>query len=98
MTDYNTRQLNLMLRNLDAIDNRTVNLGNIKARLEGLLNALEDVEKHWRNAFFKQWGVLEDVYADALDQNLQEIPIEHMTLVNDAIREIRKLIGHNLSE
>jgi hypothetical protein len=61
--------------------------------LDGLQNALRDVDAKWQNAFLKQWGVLERVYADALDKNLKEIPNEHMALINRAIQEIRRLIS-----
>jgi len=93
MTDYDSRQLNLMIERLDAFERKAINLGHLVSSLDGLQNALRDVDGQWRNAFLKQWGVLEDVYADALDKNLKEIPNEYIALINRAIQEIRRLIS-----
>jgi hypothetical protein len=85
-----------MLEKLDAFDKKATPLGSLISGLDGLLNALEGADEQWKNAFLKQWGVLEDVYANALDKTFAAIPIGHMMLVNKAIGEIRKLIAQKL--
>jgi len=96
MTDYNARQYNLMLQTLDAFESKSIELGSLVSTLDGLQNALEEVDSSWRSAFLKQWGVLEDVYADLLYRDLKEIPDQHMLLLNKAIREIKRLVAERL--
>jgi hypothetical protein len=71
-------------------------LGGLISDLDGLLNALEGVDDQWKNAFLKQWGVLEDVYANALYKTFPAIPSGHMVLVLKATAEIRKLVAQKL--
>lgn len=93
MTDYDVRQFNLMIERLDAFEQKAIDLGHLVSSLDGLQNTLQDIDANWKNAFLKQWGVLEDVYADALDKKLRVIPIEHAILINRATKEIRRLIS-----
>ncbi|WP_145927357.1 hypothetical protein [Bradyrhizobium neotropicale] len=96
MTEYDARQLSLMIDELDAFDKKAINLPHLVSSLDGLQSALEDVDASWKIAFLKQWGVLEDVNADILDRNLTEFPKEHARLLTSAIQEIRKLIAQRL--
>lgn len=96
MKDYDLRQLHLMTEQLDAYGRGAMDLGALVSRLDGLQNALPDAGASWRNEFSRQWGVLEDVYADSLDKNLKEIPMEHMSLVGKAIQEIRRLVSERI--
>ncbi len=97
MTDPNARQFNLMIERLNAFEKKAITLGHLVSSLDGLQNALQDVDASWKKAFLKQWSVLEDVYADALDRNLKEIPDQHMGLLRGAIQEIRRLIAEKRS-
>jgi hypothetical protein len=96
MNTYNARQLNLMKGKLDAFDDNALSLRDLVVGLEGLLNALQDVDDVWRSSYLQRWGVLEEVYADALDKKLAEIPNEHIALINSAIKEIRELVAQKL--
>ncbi len=96
MEDYDIRQYRLMLDKLDAFGTQKLPLSNLISNLDGLLNALEDTDEQWKNAFLRQWGVLEDVYANSLDKNLQEIPGDQQVLVSKAVAEIRKLVAQNM--
>jgi len=79
-----------------AFDNEAITLGELVADLEGLLYSLENLDESWQNSFLKQWGILEDVYADALDQKLKELPSEHKALIENAIDELRKLASQKI--
>lgn len=96
MTEYDTRQLKLMINELDAFERKAIDLTHLVSTLDGLLSALEDVDTHWKNFVLKQWGVLEDVNADILDKSLTEIPNQHLSLIANAIQEIRSLISQRL--
>jgi len=85
-----------MLERMAAFDNEAITLGELVADLEGLLYSLENLDESWQNSFLKQWGILEDVYADALDQKLKELPSEHKALIENAIDELRKLASQKI--
>jgi hypothetical protein len=93
MTDYDSRQFNLMIEKVNAFEEKAINLSHLVSSLDGLQSALKGVNKQWRNSFLKQWGVLEDVHAEILDRNLKEIPDEYMSLIKGALGEIRRLIA-----
>jgi hypothetical protein len=96
MMDYDARQFNLMIETLNAYEKKAINLGHLVSSLDGLQNALEGVNSQWKNAFLKQWGVLEDVYAAILDKNLKEPPDEYKHLIEEAIQKIRRLIAERV--
>lgn len=96
LTNYDARQLRLMLEGLDAFGREAIALRDLISNLEGLLGSLESVDDPWRNAFLKKWGVLEDVYANAIDKSFPTIPTEHLALANRAIVELRRLIMQRL--
>ena len=93
MTEYNSRQFDLMLEAMDDFHRGTINIGAIISRLDSLLVALTGVDDKWMNAYRKQLGILEDVYAYALDKTLGDVPSNHMPLVNGAIAQIRQLVA-----
>lgn len=85
-----------MLDRLNTFDNKLTTLGDLIASLNGLLNAVTDIDQGWKTAFQKQWAMLEEVYADALDKDLREISAENLGLVNRAIEEIRRLVTQRI--
>lgn len=93
MTDYDSRQFNLMIEKLNAFEEKAIDFSHLVSSLDGLQSALKDVNTQWRNSFLKQWGVLEDVHAEILDRNLKEIPDGYMPLIKGALDEIRRLIA-----
>jgi hypothetical protein len=79
--DHDARQLGLMLERLDAFDRKEVSLGKLVSSLNGLLSALQDADERWKKDFLRQWGLLEDVHANALDKSFGKVPSEHLVLV-----------------
>ena len=96
MSDYDRRQYKMMLELLNAFDARIVGLHKIIADLEALLLLLQDTDKVWRNEFYKQWAMLEDVYADALDKGFKQLPPDPQKLVEDAIQGLRQLVEERI--
>jgi hypothetical protein len=70
--EYNQRQYRRMLDRLLAFEREEVRLGTLVADLEGLLNALEDIEASWKQTFLGKWGQLEDMHAVARDRGSKE--------------------------
>ena len=96
MSDYDQRQYSMMLRLLKAFDTRSVGLGKLIVDLEALLGCLQDTEKAWKNSFYRQWGMLEDVYADALDKGLEQLPPDSENLIEDDIQNLRRLVQERI--
>lgn len=85
-----------MLELLNAFDARDVGLHKIITDLEALLLLLQDTDKAWRNEFHKQWAMLEDVYADALDKGFKQLPPDSQKLVEDAAQRLRQLVQERI--
>jgi hypothetical protein len=47
-------------------------------------------------AFQQQWGVLEDVYADALDRRFTELPDAHKKPLTNAVANLKALVEEAL--
>jgi hypothetical protein len=92
MSDYDQRQYKLMLELLKAFDKRSLGLRKLIADLEALLVCLQDTDEEWKESFHKQWGRLEDVYADALDKGYKQLPQDDQTRVEDAIYHLQQLV------
>lgn len=92
MLHYDQRQYQLMAELLDNLERRTIGLKKAIPDLEGLLWSLKDVKKPWKDSFYKQWAVLEDVYASALDKGFKELPEDYQKLTDDAIRNMKGLV------
>lgn len=57
--------------------------------LEGLIAALEDISPDLRNQFLARWGLLEDLYATALDQPERQLIEINGDRLRAAVVEIR---------
>ena len=64
-SDYNQRQLRQMLGTLEDYEQGKTDLHPLISRLEGLLGCLEEPNSMWVDEFRHQWGILEEVYAEA---------------------------------
>ena len=94
--DYDSRQIRRMARQVEAFVDKVITLSELISTLDGLLSALEGVDVEWKREFQKQWGVLEDIYANAQDKSLPTIPQEHLALADKAIAAISRLIAQKL--
>ncbi len=95
MTHYDSRQFKLMLQRLVAFEMKSISLGQLVSDLEALNSALQEVDTYWSNAFLAQWSVLEDVHADALDREINDIPAP---LLERPLEEIERLISSALQK
>jgi hypothetical protein len=89
---YDQRQYKLMAESLDLYLARKISLGTLIARLEGLVDVLEEPDPNWRRAFLRKMGVLEDVYAAMLDRQAEQLDVEGERLVAEATRALSELI------
>ena|SRR6266850_8458954 len=97
MSDYNARQYGLMLEQIKQFESKQIDLKHLINGLESLLCALEKPDEKWKSAFQSKWGVLEEVYADALDKGYSELPDSHKRLVTEAVRDLQMLVNQALN-
>ncbi len=64
--------------------------------LEALLNVVENIEDEWKQRFLKEWGILEDLYADQLYEKLDEMPESDKLEIELAVENIKKLINEKI--
>ena len=67
-TDFDQRQFASMAEHLRRYEHGEADLGSLIAGLEALLLCLEGADENWKAAFRREWGILEEVYAVALDR------------------------------
>ena len=101
-TEFDQRQYALMEDHLRRYEEGGTTLGSLVAGLEALLQCLEAPEEDWINEFRRKWGILEEVYAVALDRveqggsaNVETVLKEpnNQRLVREAIENIRRLLA-----
>jgi len=95
MTHYDSRQFKLMLQRLVAFEMKSISLGQLVSGLEALNSALQEVDTYWSTAFLAQWSVLEDVHADALDREINDIPV---SLLERPLEAIERLLSSALQK
>src|SRR5438552_6557867 len=101
-TDYVQRQYASMEEHLRRYEQGLIDLGSLIAGLDALLQRLEAADEGWRNGFRSKWGILEEVYAVALDrveqglspnvETILEQP-DNRGLIKQAIESIRRLLA-----
>ncbi|MGC8559146.1 MAG: hypothetical protein ACP5O1_00530 [Phycisphaerae bacterium] len=96
MSDYDRRQFKMMLSILDAFDDRAIGLRKAIDDLEALYRSLEDTPKAWKSLFYKQWAIMEEVYAGALDKGYKQLPPDYQKLIEDAIQNLRRLVQERI--
>ncbi|MGH2731876.1 MAG: hypothetical protein ACRDJG_02850 [Actinomycetota bacterium] len=68
-----------------------VELGDLVTRLEKLINSFEGVSQETVDRFLAEWGVLEDIYAFALDQGWKRLEREDMDLIEKSLLRLSAL-------
>jgi len=92
MSDFDQRQYRLMLKSLDDFSVGHMRIDVLIANLEGLLNALRDIDEEWKQTFLHYWGQIEDERADALFRNLDSLDDHAMQNVTDAISHLKLMV------
>jgi hypothetical protein len=93
MSDFETRQLNLMKIFLEDLS-KTQDFNYFNTclnNLEALLNFFEEHTK-WHQAFLENWGTLEIINAVMWDEQRTVFTPEDINLKNEAIINLSKLL------
>lgn len=91
MLSRDQRQLKAMLSQIESFRAGKDDLNGLVSSLELLYQALAGVSKEWLEAFWNQWGQLEEIYSLSV---VREKPLSDSdwSIVNQAIGEIQRLI------
>lgn len=93
VSEYDERQLNLMLRQLNAFENKKLDLSSLVGSLEGLLHAMEHVTDEWEEKFLDDFSTLESINAEMPKLKKEEIE----RLIKDAVSNLKNLIQKKLT-
>lgn len=74
-----------------------VALGRLVAELEPLSQQLAAPDREWQRRFLVHWGTLEEVFAVALDRNLETLDVQGAAIVDSALAELRVLADEALA-
>lgn len=94
--EYDLRQLTMMRGLIKGYEADKISVKKLINDLEALLNVIENVEEDWKQRFLKEWGVLEDLYADQLYEKLDEVPESDKLEIKLALENIKKLINEKI--
>lgn len=95
ISDHDQRQYAHMRESISAFSNSEFTLQTLHAvisSLEFFLQALEVKDTEWQNKFYREWGVLDEVYAISLDENLSQVRPENIQLIRRSIANIQAII------
>ena|SRR2546426_9965319 len=97
MSDYDNRQYRRMLDQMHDFESKRIDLKHLINGMESLLCALEETDAGWKSEFQSKWGVLEEVYAVAVDRKRQ-LNQDDWKLINAAVEGMKQLIARVYSE
>jgi hypothetical protein len=93
ISEYNERQLNLMLNQLIAFENKKLDLSSLVGNLEGLLHAMEHVTDEWEEKFLDEFSTLESINAEMPKMKNDEIE----NLIKNAVSNLKKMVEAELA-
>lgn len=88
ITEYDSRQLRKMKRQLASFKAGDLSLPALIGDLEFLLNAMESIPIEWKRGIHEQIATLEEVYAITLDRGLAHTDELGMSLIKEAIKNL----------
>jgi hypothetical protein len=65
-------------------------------RLETCVDHLSDGDPVWIDAFRREWGRMEVIYAVAASEDLKTIPQDDMPAIERALNEVNRLVAQKL--
>ncbi len=93
ISEYDERQLNLMLNQLEAFENKKLDLSSLVGRLEGLLHAMEHVTDEWEEKFLDEFSTLESINAEAPKLKTEEIE----KLIKSSVYKLKKIVKEHIN-
>ena len=96
MSEYDQRQYQLMLTNVDTrIDNMRALLKTIN-NLNGLICVLEEKDIDWTTQFMNEWWILEELYAVKDYEGNDSLNNNDLKIINNSLQKIKILINQKV--
>lgn len=92
LSEHDRRQYRLMLERLALYKDDKIGVQTLITDLESLVTSLDDISPNWKDKFYEWWGILEEVYAVALDEGRVPSSREDLDLIDQAVDDIERLI------
>ena len=87
------RQLEQLKDRLLRYESGSLPLATLISEVDFLVESLEEVPADQRAALRREWSVLEEVYADALDRGGRELSDESESLADRTVQKLTQLIA-----
>ncbi len=94
--NYDQRQYALMIARIDDYRHGHIGIEKLVNDLEALIDVLEEVSEDWRSLLYSNWGILEEVYAVALDQEVTTLSQADNSLIAEGLNILEKMINDEL--
>ena len=92
LSEREGRQLALLRNRLLCYESGNLPLATLIAEVDFLIEALEEVGAEQRSELRRQWSVLEEIYADALDRGECELCDESDKLADRTVEKLTQLV------
>src|SRR5690242_20504672 len=89
---HDQRQYSRMQDCIQAFEGKRLNMSQLISDLHGLMNALQAPDPEWVRRYYREWAVLDDIYAIAADEGHEKLPPKDRDDAWVAIAELKKLI------
>ena len=97
MIDYNRRQYQRMSEALDSYRSGSVEIGQLIATLDALLELLQEPKEALASDLRHDWGVLEEIYAVSLDRG-KPFNSQDEDLISRGVERMRSLLERSLPQ
>lgn len=87
-----------MLDRLVGFETGRIRIDTLIADLEGLLNAVQDVEQSWKDTFVSYWADLELARALAIDRESRYLSEDEARAAFDAAAQLKQLVLRQIDE
>ena len=92
ISEREQRQLEQLKDRLLRYESGSFSLANLVSEVDFLIEALEEVDAEKRLALRREWSVLEEVYADALDRGGPELTDESAKRADRTVEKLTHLV------
>lgn len=91
--NFNIHQLYMMLNIIDDFFGNRIDFSTLVSKLEDLFFTLESINEEWSRLFLANWGNLEEIYADMLYEEEDEITSKNNKLIVSSVINLKKIIN-----
>jgi len=95
--DCNRKQYQIIIERINWFEKGILELTSLIDDLESLQGYLQEVDKKWRSEFYKDWGLLEEIYSVAVVEN-EPISTSDREKIAQSVKNLKKLAEDALNE